>query len=215
MASAQVEERELLRAMSWYDGFVVAMANPTFLLTSLGASVTTLGGLGRDHRLADLRFGVGGLHNNLYAELAAMFPKLAGGVAIFAHEAWKRYTSFVGPIAAFGYWIGWSVVLAISGLIVGQLLQNQFYTGSEVAGSSWTHHQSLILGVNFDLNFPIIVGIVLIACIWVANVFGVRPAVWVGYVTGGLLLFPLAVLIIVPYITGDWSSGNLTTTSIR
>jgi amino acid transporter len=208
VASAQVEERELLRAMSWYDGFVVAMANPTFLLTSLGLSVTSLGGWGAIIVWL-ISVGIGGLHNNLYAELAAMFPKLAGGVAIFAHEAWKRYTSFVGPIAAFGYWIGWSVVLAISGLIVGQLLQNQFYTGSLAAGSSWTHHQSLILGVNFDLNFPIIVGIVLIACIWVANVFGVRPAVWVGYVTGGLLLFPLAVLIIVPYITGDWSSSHL------
>ena len=50
-----------------------------------------------------------------------MFPKLAGGVAVFAHEAWKRYTAFVGPIAAVGYWLGWSVVLAINGLIVGQL----------------------------------------------------------------------------------------------
>ena len=39
--------------------------------------------------------------------------------------------------------------------------------------------------------------------------FGVRPAVWTGYVTGGLLLFPLFVLIFVPYITGDWSSSNL------
>ena len=151
MASAQVEERELLRAMNWYDGFVVAMANPTFLLTSLGASVTTLGGWGAIIVWL-ISVGVGGLHNNLYAELAAMFPKLAGGVAIFAHEAWKRYTAFVGPVAAFGYWIGWSVVLAISGLIVGQLVQNQFYTGSLAAGSSWTHHSSLILGVNFDLN---------------------------------------------------------------
>jgi amino acid transporter len=194
--------------MSWYDGFVVAMANPTFLLTSLGASVTTLGGWGAIIVWL-ISVGIGGLHNNLYAELAAMFPKLAGGVAIFAHEAWKRYTAFVGPVAAFGYWIGWSVVLAISGLFVGQLLQNQFYTGSLAAGSSWTHHQSLILGVNFDLNFPIIVGIVLIAGIWVANVFGVRPAVWVGYVTGGLLLFPLVVLIVVPYLTGDWSSSHL------
>jgi len=45
--------------------------------------------------------------------------------------------------------------------------------------------------------------------IWGANVWGVRPAVWTGYVTGGLLLFPLFVLIVVPYITGDWSSSNL------
>jgi amino acid transporter len=194
--------------MTWYDGFVVALANPSFLLTALGGSVITLGGWGAIVVWL-ISVLVGGLHNNLYAELAAMFPKLAGGVAIFAHEAWKRYTAFVGPIAAVGYWLGWSVVLAINGLIVGQLLQHQFYTGSTAANSSWTHHSALILGVNADINFPILVGIVLIAAIWVANVFGVRPAVWTGYVTGALLLVPLAVLIIVPYITGDWSSGNL------
>ena len=57
---------------------------------------------------------IGGLHNNIYAELAAMFPRLSGGVAVFAHEAWKRYTTFVGPIAAVGYWLGWSVVLALN-----------------------------------------------------------------------------------------------------
>ena len=49
----------------------------------------------------------------------------------------------------------------------------------------------------------------LIVIIWAANVFGVRPAVWTGYVTGVLLLFPLFVLIFLPYITGDWSSSNL------
>ena len=52
-----------------------------------------------------------------------MFPKLSGGVAVYAHEAWKRYTSFVGPIAAVGYWLGWSVVLSLNGAIVGCLLQ--------------------------------------------------------------------------------------------
>src|SRR4051812_41662462 len=168
--------------MTWYDGFVVALANPSFLLTALGGSVITLGGWGAIVVWL-ISVLVGGLHNNLYAELAAMFPKLAGGVAVFAHEAWKRYTAFVGPIAAVGYWLGWSVVLAINGLIVGQLLQHQFYTGSTDAGSSWTHHSSLFLGVNADINFPIIIGIALIAVIWVANVFGVRPAVWTGYVT--------------------------------
>jgi amino acid transporter len=36
-----------------------------------------------------------------------------------------------------------------------------------------------------------------------------RPAVWVGYVTGALLMIPLAVLMFLPYITGDWHSSNL------
>ena len=28
MATAQVEERQLLKAMTWWDGFVIALANP-------------------------------------------------------------------------------------------------------------------------------------------------------------------------------------------
>ena len=102
MATAHVEERELLQAMTWYDGFVVALANPSFLITSLGLSVLSLGGWG-----AIIVWGIsilaGGLHNNIYAEVAAMFPKLSGGVSVYAHEAWKRYTTFFGPIAAVGY----------------------------------------------------------------------------------------------------------------
>ena len=115
-----------------------------------------------------------------------MFPKLSGGVAIFGHEAWKRYTTLVGPIAAVGYWIGWSVVLSISGAIVGYLLQAQFY-----ADATWgTTTSSLLFGLDFNSNPAIWVGAVVIVAIWVANVFGVRPAVWTGYVTGRRALLP-------------------------
>jgi hypothetical protein len=36
MAVAAVEERELLKTISWFDGFVVALANPSFLIRGLG-----------------------------------------------------------------------------------------------------------------------------------------------------------------------------------
>ena len=36
MATAAVEERELLKSIGWFDGFVVALANPSFLITGLG-----------------------------------------------------------------------------------------------------------------------------------------------------------------------------------
>src|SRR6185503_16569443 len=62
--------------------------------------------------------------------------------------------------------------------------------------------------VNFYSGPAILVGALAILVIWAANVWGVRPAVWTGYVTGGLLLFPLFVLIVVPYITGDSSVYN-------
>jgi hypothetical protein len=37
MAHAEVEERQLLKAMTWWDGFVIALANPGFLIAALGA----------------------------------------------------------------------------------------------------------------------------------------------------------------------------------
>ncbi len=207
MAVAAVEERELLKTISWFDGFVVALANPSFLITGLGASVLGLGGWGAVI-LWTASVLVGAMHNYVYSELASMFPKLSGGIAIYAHEAWKRYLSFVGPIAAFGYWIGWSVVLSATGVVVGFLVQAQFYTSSAAASSSW-NHSGHFLGIPLYFSFPIALTICIIVAIWVFNVLGMRPAVWVGYVTGALLLIPLAVIMFLPYITGDWHSSNL------
>ena len=100
MATAVVEERQLLKTLRWYDGFVIALANPGFLLGSLGYSVGDLGGWG-----AALLWGISAFVavfiNTLYSELAAMFPEKSGGLALYAHEAWRKYTTLVGPIATF------------------------------------------------------------------------------------------------------------------
>ena len=179
-----VDDRELIKAMSWFDGFVVALANPSFLLTALGGSVVSLGGWGATI-VWTISVLIGALHNNIYAEVAAMFPKLSGGVAVYAHEAWKRYTSFVGPIAAVGYWLGWSVVLSLNGAIVGFLLQ--------AASSSSQHvrqHQPGLGHRQLLLQPAILIGAVAILVIWGANVLGVRPAVWTGYVDGRAAALP-------------------------
>ena len=205
-AEARVEEQELLRAMNWYDGFVVALANPSFLITGLGFSVVSLGGWGAVVVWL-ISVVLGAFHNILYSELSTMFPDKAGGIAAYGHEAWKRYLSLIGPMAAFGYWIGWSVVLAVNGVIVGGLIQGEWFPGT--ADSSFWNHLQGFGPVDFTFNFQIAVAILIIAIIWVFNVIGVRPAVWVSYVTGALMLIPLAILMVLPYLTGDWSSSNL------
>src|SRR5919197_2695297 len=113
MATAHVEERELIKAMSWWDGFMVALANPGFLLAALGASIGALGTLGA-MVLWTVSVLIGALQNNIYAELATMFPNKSGGIAVFAHEGWRKYVALVGPVATFGYWFAWSTVLSIS-----------------------------------------------------------------------------------------------------
>src|SRR5918994_2070506 len=198
MAHAEVEERQLLKAMTWWDGFVVALANPGFLIAALGASIGVLGTTGA-FVLWTISVLLGALQNNVYAEMATMFPQKAGGISLYAHEAWRKYFSFIGPIATFGYWFAWSSVLAVNGLVVGTLVQAEFFSDSTWAES----------GGGFDLNLAIVLGMVAIGLVWVFNVLGVRPAVWFGYVTGAALLLPAAVLMFLPYVTGDWSSDNM------
>src|SRR5213079_3087490 len=95
-----------------------------------------------------------------------------------------------------------------TGIIVGFLVQSEWYPASAAASSSWNHTWS-IAGQSVYFSFPIFLTSVIIIVIWAFNVLGMRPAVWVGYVTGALLLIPLAVIMFLPYITGDWHSGNL------
>ena len=64
-------------------------------------------------------------------------------------------------------------------------------------------------GAGFDLTLPIAIGIGLIVLVWLFNIYGVRPAVWFGYLTGALLCIPVFVLMFLPYITGDWHSSNM------
>jgi len=190
--------------MSWWDGFVVALANPGFLIAALGGSIGVLGTTGAVI-LWTISILLGALQNNIYAELATMFPEKSGGLAIYAHEAFRKYTNFVGPVVAFGYWMGWSVVLSINGLIVGTLIITQWFPDA-----TWTSGQQAANSIGFGLSWPIIIGVAAIVIVWLFNIFGVRPAVWFGYVTGGLLLIPAFVLMFMPYITGDWSSSNMT-----
>ena len=50
-----------------------------------------------------------------------------------------------------------------------------------------------MLGQTVYFSFPIALTALIIVVIWAFNVSGMRPAVWVGYMTGALLMLPLAV----------------------
>jgi amino acid transporter len=198
VAQALVEERQLLKAMRWYDGFVVALANPGFLIGSLGFSIGVLGGWGAMF-LWGVSMFIGVLSNWVYSESAAMFPDKPGGISLYANEGWRRYFTFIGPIATFGYWFAWSSVLALFGIIIGSLIQAEW-----APGQTWTFDTGPV-----DAGLPHVIAIVVIAVVWAINIFGIRPAVWMAYLTGALLMIPLFVFIVLTYLTGDWESGNM------
>ena len=96
MAEAVVEERQLLKKLRWWDGFVIALATPGFLLGSLGYSVGDIGGWG-SVLLWGISAGLAFFIMTLYAEMAAMFPDKPGGFPLYAHEGWRKYFTLVGP----------------------------------------------------------------------------------------------------------------------
>ena len=73
----------MLKSMSWWDGFVVALANPGFLIAALGGSIGVLGTTGAVV-LWTISVLFGAMQNNIYAELSTMFPNKSGGLAVYA-----------------------------------------------------------------------------------------------------------------------------------
>ncbi len=56
-ATAFIEERQLLKSLRWWDGFVIALCNPGFLVASLGFSMGALGTWGAVFLVGRLRRG--------------------------------------------------------------------------------------------------------------------------------------------------------------
>ncbi|HET9718663.1 MAG TPA: APC family permease [Solirubrobacteraceae bacterium] len=198
MGTATVEEVQLLKTLRWWDGFVIALCNPGFLLGSLGYTLGIFGATG-SLILWGASAAIGLLQAWIYSEPATMFGHRSGGISLYAHEGWRQYSTLVGPLSAFGYWIGWSVVLSIFGKIIGDLAVAQW----------WPHSTWTITILNNHLGLPHFIAIGTILFVWIFNIFGLRPAVWFTYACAALLMIPLALFIVVPYLTGDWHSHNV------
>ena len=126
---------------------------------------------------------VGLLQNWIYSETAAMFPDKPGGISLYAHEGWRSRFNLFGPIGAFGYWIGWSVVLSFVGNIVGALIVAEWFPSQAT---------KVYFNLGFaDFGLAQLIAVFVILAVWLFNVLGVKPSLAVGYVTGALLMVPL------------------------
>ncbi len=209
MAEAVIEERQLLKSLHWWDGFVIALANPGFLIASLGFSLATVGAIG-SIVLWGISAVVALLQNWIYTETATMFPDKPGGIAMYAHEGWRSRFNLFGPIAAFGYWIGWSVVLSLFGNLIGGLAVAEWWPNAKAGGEAGAAGVKGYFSTGqVSIGLPQLIAIGLIILVWLFNVYGVKPSLMLGYITGILLIVPLFIFIVLPYFTGDWHSSNL------
>ena len=197
MAEVAVDERRLLKTMRWYDGVVIGLANPGFLLVGLAFSIVYLGGKWA-LTLWIVSAIIGALQAYIYCEPAAMFPDKPGGLSVYAREGWRKHFSLAGPIAVFGYWFAWSSVLAVYGSFIGLLLIGEF-ADPDSSLATWTYDP---VGLS-AISWAKIIGIGAILVCYVFNVRGMRPAVGLSYVVAAMMIIPIVVIAFGAIITGD------------
>ena len=198
-AEVSLDEVGLIKTMKWYDGFVIGLAGPGFILAGIWGSTETLGPVWAS-TIWFLSALVGGLSAYIYAEPATMFPDKSGGISMYAKEGWRQHFSLAGPIATFGYWFAWSSVLAIYGGVIGTLILSRFAPEKLVP----VYHVLFV-----DVTWPRLIGAVCILACFVFNYSGMRPAVWFSYATGVMMVLPVAALAIIPILKGQLTNGNI------
>ena len=170
------------KTLRWYDGFALALANPGFLLRSLGYWVLDLGGWG-----AAMLWGVTAFLivfvMVIYSELAAMFPNKSGGFPLYANEGWRKYTDarwadrdvrllarLVGrarvPRPVRGFDRSGPVVVG------GEPYGTNAFGGAEIDAGYFSIWPG---SVHVGLQHLIAIGVILF--VWVWNFFGARLAV--------------------------------------
>ncbi|MCC4306736.1 MULTISPECIES: APC family permease [Rhodococcus] len=189
---------ELQKGLRWHDGVALALPIAVGLFITAGATTATIGTWGTIAVCVVLAV-IALLQNHLFAEMASMFPDKAGGVAVFANEAWKRYFAPLGAVAAFGYWCGWGLVLTIVGLTMGSIIQAQWF-----ADSAWTVSTGLV-----DVGLGHAIAAVALVAVTVVNLLGIKLAVRLNRVVGAVFVVVLIGLIVLPFAMGDWSADNL------
>ncbi|WP_433826637.1 APC family permease [Actinoplanes sp. CA-015351] len=186
------------KTLRWWDGFTISLSIPAALFVGMGYAIGYIGAWTALALLGVVAV-VACLQNFVYSELAGMFRDKVGGISMYAHQGWRTRSTLVGPIATYGYWFAWSSSLAIYGLQIGTLVQAEWFPEQ-----TWTFSTGLA-----EIGFPHVVALGVLVLGWALNVLGMRPAMWLMYATGVLVLVPILIFAIAPLTTDAWSISNL------
>lgn len=192
-------ENHLHKTLTWKDGLALSIVSVNGLFVTLGFAV---GVLGAWTAIAIWITGtvIGLLQNRLFAELAAMFPGKSGGVARYAIEGWKRYFAPLGAVASFGYWIGWSLAIAVTASALGGIIQAEWFSGST----------STVRFLGNELGLGHVFAIISVWAAWGVNYVGIHLAATVNKIVGVMVTIALVVVVAAALLQGQWDADNLT-----
>jgi amino acid transporter len=186
------------KVLTWTDGAGLALVMMGGLFSTVGYSIGAIGAWASMF-LWGVSASIAILQNQIFSEMAAMFPKKSGGISMYAHEGWRRYFTPATALGTFGYWAGWSFVMSITGELVGTLVQAQWF-------SHTTWHITVI---NNKVGLAQVIALVTIICSWLLNIFGIKVAAVINKVVNSGLLAVLAIVAFGCFVDGKWHASNL------
>lgn len=199
-AGSDESTSHLHKSLTWKDGVAIAMSIPAALFSTFGYF------LGVVNAWTAIAIWVGGLmiaflQNKMFSEMAAMFPRDSGGISRYALEGWKKYFAPVGAIAAFGYWLGWSLSISISAILFGELIVATWFPDNGISFS--------IAGNELGLPHILAVGAMIGA--WAFNYFGIKIGALVNRLLSVLLIVGLALVTAACFFSpsADWDVSRL------
>lgn len=113
----------LQKKLSWTDAGFLVFGGFSIVLFSAGAGLVEIGPWSLVIWLGVSLVGL--LQARLIYKLARLLPDKAGGVATYAHEAFKRYP-FLAFISSWSYWLAWTPAVALNCFLAAGLLKFLF-----------------------------------------------------------------------------------------
>jgi len=168
-------------------GLSIASGVPVLVLVSVGPVAALAGPASIVVWSASAVIGL--LMAFAFAELSSGLPNVSGGIAALSAEVLGRRSRPLALISQWSYWFGWSPTLAISSAIAAGYVQTALIPQSP----AW---------VGWLLAFAVL------GLSGAVNIHGIRLAGRVQLVLGVCALIPVAVLAVLPWLTGQIHPGN-------
>ncbi len=209
--SADGGDNTLHRAIRWPQAFWLASGVPALVLFSIGGIAATIGNPSWVVWVLSVSFGF--LQAFIYAEIAGLFPSKSGGASVYGAAAWVRYGRILAPLSVWCNWLAWTPVLAIGGgLAAGYILTVFFDADSAIRSWQITllNLDSLKEGLTLRIDATFILGALILLVVFAIQHGGVLRAAKFQTIIGLAVIIPLLIVGIVPLLSGDVLSSNLT-----
>lgn len=188
------------KTLTWRQGFYFSFSLACGAFISTGFTIGAIGAYGT--LLVSLIMAtVGLLSNFLFAEMATMFPEKTGSLSMYAREGLRRYFIPGGVLCAYGYWLGYALSVVFSAVMVGQLIQAQWF-----ADNTWGFR----IPGGVQVNLGVVLAAALIAACWALCLFGVHVTARVTTFVGAAFMVVIVIVILGVLVPGKASAANLT-----